>query len=183
MRTWLFCACCALLLCGCATSATRSSPVPLGPQDASKTQTAEPQAEADHGHSFGHVVLLYIPNRVFDLLDIVRARLRVGPGLAVGARATELADFYLGTYGAVWAGLPGPRGKPEINWPFGMETKSGVEVSVADATAEGGVHYGSLEVGLGAQLLIVGFDVGVDVLEAADFVTGLLTIDIEDDDL
>jgi hypothetical protein len=185
MKTWLSCLCAALLLSGCATSGVRSSQPSAGPQDEAQTQSGDDEDETDYDreHGVGHIVLLYIPNRIFDVLDIVRARVRVGPGLALGARATELADVYLGAYGTVWAGLPGPRGEPEINWPVGLESKSGVEVSVADVTAEGGVNYGAAEVGLGAQILIVGFDVGVDVFEAADFVTGLLTIDLMDDDL
>lgn len=134
-------------------------------------------------HGVVHTVLLYIPNRIFDVLDIVRARLRVGPGFAIGARATEFADVYLGAYASVWVGLPGPRGEPEINWPFGLESKTGAEVSVADASVEGGVHYGMLECGFGGQLAIIGFDLGVDVFEVADFATGLVTIDISHDDL
>jgi hypothetical protein len=139
--------------------------------------------EEGHHPSAGHVALWYIPNRIFDVLDIVRARLRLGPGLAFGARATELADIYLGTYGTVWAGLPGPRESRTINWPFGLESKTGAELSIADASVEGGVNYGFLEVGLGGQLLIIGADVGVDVWEALDFVTGLVCIDLVEDDL
>ncbi|HZJ71350.1 MAG TPA: hypothetical protein VFF36_10510, partial [Planctomycetota bacterium] len=70
-----------------------------------------------------------------------------------------------------------------INWPFGLETRSGAEVSVVDATAEGGVNYGFLEVGLGAQIAIIGFDLGVDVWEVVDFAAGLVTLDPVHDDL
>lgn len=140
-------------------------------------------AAPDEDRSAGHVALFYIPNRVFDLLDIVRARLRLGPGLAFDARATEFADFFVGAYSSVWMGLPGPREAPVINWPFGLESRAGAEVSVVDATAEGGVNYGFLEVGLGGQLVIIGVDVGVDVWEALDFITGLVTIDPGHDDL
>lgn len=139
---------------------------------------------ADGGHGIGHTLLFYIPNRVFDVFDIVRARVRVGPGIAVGVRATDVADVFLGSYASVWAGIPGPRGEAGIPWPFGVETKSGLEASVADATVEGGVGpgYGPLEFGLGLQALIVGVDVGVDPLELLDLPLGLLTIDIGDDD-
>jgi hypothetical protein len=158
----------AVSLSGCA-----------GPARRDFSATAAP----DEGHSAGHVALYYIPNRVFDLLDIVRARLRLGPGLAFDARATEFADFFVGAYSSVWMGLPGPREAPVINWPFGLESRAGAEVSVVDATAEGGVNYGFLEVGLGGQLVIIGVDVGVDVWEALDFITGLVTIDPGHDDL
>lgn len=165
-------------LAGCAGPAPRDA-TRLG----ASTGAATFDDEADEGDGAGHVVLLYIPNRIFDLLDIVRARLRLGPGLAFDARATEFADFFIGGYGSVWAGLPGPREARTINWPFGLESRAGAEVSVLDATAEGGVNYGFLEVGLGGQLVIIGVDLGVDVWEALDFVTGLVTIDPAHDDL
>jgi len=46
------------------------------------------------GKSFGHRLLFYIPNRIFDVFDLVRARVRVGPGLAVDARVTKYGDLY-----------------------------------------------------------------------------------------
>ncbi len=47
-------------------------------------QTALPrQAEAGPIKS----IVLYIPNRVFDILDIIRLRLRVGPGISAGVHA------------------------------------------------------------------------------------------------
>src|SRR5262245_3153326 len=36
-------------------------------------------ADDDGRDGLVHTILLYIPNRIFDLLDIVRARARVGP--------------------------------------------------------------------------------------------------------
>lgn len=132
-----------------------------------------------------HTLLLYLPNRIFDVLDIVRARVRVGPGVAVDVRATELADLFVGSYGTVYVGLPGPRGRRIPVLPAGFETRTGVEASVADVTAEGalGPDYGLAEVGLGLQLFLIGFDVGVDVFEVGDLVLGLFTIDPMDDDL
>ncbi|GJM21042.1 MAG: hypothetical protein DHS20C15_09570 [Planctomycetota bacterium] len=141
-------------------------------------------AEADEGHGFVVGALLYIPSRIFDVFDIVRARVRVGPGIAIGARATELADVFVGTYATIYVGLPGPRGRVTPRLPFGLESKSGAEVSVADVTLEAGLgpDYGEFEFGAGLQLLIVGVDIGVDPWEILDLVTGLLTIDIADDD-
>jgi hypothetical protein len=196
MKTWLSCAGLALLLGACATAATagpgRWSGVDLGPQDATKSQSqsqpqtqTQPAEEPEPEHSVGHVLLWYIPNRISDVLDIVRARLRVGPGLEVGARVTELVDFNLGGYASVFVGIPGPRRERVFNWPFGFDNMAGAEISVIDATTHSGdaPHYGVAEVGLGAQLAIVGFDLGVDVWEAVDFVTGIVCIDLEEDDL
>ena len=139
----------------------------------------------DGGHGFVHGVLLYIPNRIFDLFDIVRLRLRIGPGFAADVRATELADAFIGFYSSIFVGIPGPRGAPFANWPIGFENRAGAELSVIDASSGGtsGPHYGKVEFGVGVHLALVGIDIGVDPWEAVDFVTGILTIDLVGDDL
>ncbi len=138
--------------------------------------------EADEGHGVLHHVLLYIPNRIFDVFDVVRARVRLGPGIQVGVRATDAIDVNLGTYAAVWVGLHGPRLEPAIPWPVGLETFTGAEISVAEASIEGGVQYGPVEFGAGFQALLVGVDIGVEPLELLDLVTGFVFIDLVGDD-
>ncbi len=59
--------------------------------------------------SWGNAILWYVPNRVLDLLDIFRLRIRVGPGLAANFRITDYGAFYIGNYNSVYVGLPGPR--------------------------------------------------------------------------
>jgi hypothetical protein len=144
----------------------------------------EDEDEALGPLDIGWGILMYVPNRLLDALDMVRARLRLGPGFAVGARATEYADFYVGTYVSVYIGLPGPRGRKFPRLPVGMESKTGAEVSVVDATIEGGMSpdYGMTEFGFGFQALLLGIDVGVDPFEMLDFVVGFLTFDPLDDD-
>lgn len=136
--------------------------------------------------TLGHKVLFYVPNRVLDVLDVFRVRARVGPGVAVGVRATEWADAYAGVYGAGYVGLPGPRNRRIPKLPFGIESKSGVEVSKADLSTGLFVFdpdYGETECGVSAHVLLVGADVGFDPGELLDVVTGLVLIDIKDDDL
>jgi len=142
-------------------------------------------AEEKEDHSFIVGTLLYIPDRVLDLLDIVRVRVRVGPGLAVGARATKYVQGYVGSYASVFAGLPGPRLRQTPKLPVGLESQTGATVSVVDATVDGGLgpDYSPSEFGLGVHLGIIGFDLGIDPVEIADLVVGLATIDIRDDDL
>jgi hypothetical protein len=155
-------------------------------QQQARTAPPSPQATADNpDQSLGHELLLYIPNRVLDLLDIVRLRARVGPGLAVGARATEVLSVYVGSYASIYVGLPGPRLRPTIKLPIGFESYSGVGVSVADATISGGIgpDYSPTEFGASVHLLLVGLDVGVDPWEVVDFATGLVLIDLRGDDL
>lgn len=144
-------------------------------------------ARADDGGAIDvvHKIVFYIPNRVFDLVDIVRVRARVGPGVAVGARATEAADVYLGSYTSVYAGLPGPRNGREIPLPAWVETKSGIEASVADPSLEGtfGPDYGPTEFGVSLHAILLGADVGIDPVEIADFIVGLVNLDLRKDDL
>lgn len=150
-----------------------------------QTVEVKKEKEEDEGHSFLVGALLYIPNRVLDLFDIFRFRVRVGPGIAAGARVTEVVSLYAGTYATLYAGLPGPRMRQTPKLPIGFESLNGVSASVLDATVDGGIgpDYSPTEVGAGVQLAILGFDIGIDPVEIADFATGILTIDLRDDDL
>lgn len=155
--------------------------------DPPATPPASPTADAtvEEEHSWGHVLLWYLPNRVLDLLDVFRARVRVGPGFAVGARVTEPVSVYLGSYASVYAGLPGPRRGGAFVSPVGIETKSGIGLSLADISVEGGVgpDYSSTEVGVSLHALLVGVDIGFDPIELLDFVTNIIGIDLRDDDI
>ena len=135
--------------------------------------------EADAGL---YKIIMYVPNRVFDLLDIFRVRLRAGPGLSAGVRATAPGSFFLGSHRTVYAGLPGPRGGSLLPVPVGFESARGARVSLADMGGSN-THYDFFEVGFEMQLFIIGFNVGISPLEIADFGTGLLCIDLVGDDL
>ena len=142
--------------------------------------TQQPSVD-DDGHGLGYGILMYLPNRIFDLLDIVRARLRVGPGIGFTVRATELADLKLGAWTSAYIGLRGPRLEPSIPWPFGLDNYAGAGISVVETESDD-YQYGKGEFGVGVHVLLVGADVGVDVIELCDFVLGLVTIDIGHDD-
>lgn len=148
------------------------------------TPLAARAQEEEAPPSVARRVLTYLPNRVFDLLDIVRLRARFGRGLALSLRAGEWADFYLGSYATVYAGLPGPRGRVLPRLPAGLESRTGVEVSAVDATLEGlqGPDYGQYEIGAGVQLTVVGLDVGVEPFEFLDFLAGWVLRDPAQDD-
>lgn len=132
-----------------------------------------------------HKIVMYIPNRILDVFDIVRLRVRVGPGFAADARATKVASAFVGSYVSVYAGLPGPRNRPLPKLPVGFESQNGVQASVVDATVTGGIgpDYGPAEIGVGVHALIVGFDVGVEPLEIVDLLAGFFCIDLTKDDL
>ena len=131
-----------------------------------------------------HALIWYLPNRLFDVLDPVRARVRAGPGFGLSLRATEAADFFAGGYGSVYAGLPGPRGRHLPRLPVGLEARTGFEVSAADISTGGGLgpDYGLAECGVGVHAALLGIDVGIDPLEVVDLVVGFLGFDPLDDD-
>jgi hypothetical protein len=150
------------------------------------TSTGSAAPEAKESKSFGHRLLFWIPNRVFDVLDIVRLRVRAGPGMSLGVRATEAVDLVIGAHATIFAGLHGPRSHPQIPWPIGLESMAGVEVSVLGGKSdEGGKHspqYGPFEIGAGFQALIVGLDIGIEPFDVVDFALGILTLDPKGDD-
>ena len=134
------------------------------------------------GKSFGHRLLFYVPNRIFDIFDLARVRLRVGPGFAVDARVTKYGDLYAGGYSSLFLGIHGPRTKPGIPWPIGFESRAGIKATSVANAATKGPGYGYGEVGAGFQAAIVGIDVGVDAVEILDLVLGFFFIDLTGDD-
>ncbi len=126
-------------------------------------------------------IVLYLPNRVFDVLDIVRLRLRIGPGLSAGVSATEAADVFIGSHTSIYAGLRGSRGKPQIPWPCGVENRSGAELSVIDET-QSNVYSDPLGCGAQAQVGIIGLNVMFNLYDMLDLLTGFALIDIAKDD-
>jgi len=126
-------------------------------------------------------IVFYIPDRVFDLLDIFRVRVRVGPGLSAGVRATQLVSGYAGMHSSVFIGPYGPRGARKLPLPAGFEARAGVQASLVDLT-DTGTYYDPLEVGAELQLLLLGANVGIGFYEVLDFFTGFVFIDLVGDD-
>lgn len=149
-------------------------------RDQQKNESVEQEEET----SIFRTVLFYLPNRILDTFDIFRARVRVGPGIAAGVRVTEIANLYAGSYVSFYAGLPGPRRRKLPRSPIGVESLNGAEISVVKATTGFGVgpDYSFSEIGVDAQLAIVGFAFGFDPAEMVDLLAGFLTIDLMDDD-
>ena len=152
---------------------------------ASMAQEARETPQETHEEKgLGHRLLLYLPNRVLDVLDVVRVRVRIGPGLAISARATEWASVFLGGYTSAYVGLPGPRGRAELPGLCGREIETGVRLLVIGETTQGenSPRYAPDEVGVGAQIGILGADAGASPAELLDLVAGLFLIDLRNDD-
>lgn len=140
--------------------------------------------EDDEDRSIVVSVLLYLPNRIFDILDIVRVRARVGPGISAHVQVTEPLSANVGTYATIFAGIPGPRREPRINWPIGAEVYSGAGISFFDIETEKfGPDYSPTEIVVDAQLLVAGFAIGIDPIEILDFAVGIIGFDLTGDDL
>jgi hypothetical protein len=171
----------ARLLAAClvlAPALSFAEPSNEDPRDDQIIKTAWPD------RSVAEVLLFYVPNRVFDLLDIARVRVRVGPGIAARARATKSVSVGLGSYTSLYVGLPGPRQKVKIPLPLGAESFTGIEVGPGDAqvATTASPEYTDSEIGASVHALVVGLDVGVDPFELVDLLTGFALIDIRADD-
>jgi hypothetical protein len=134
--------------------------------------------------SVGEVILYYLPNRIFDILDVVRLRVRLGPGLAARVRATEGVDVGVGSYTSVYFGLPGPRQQVELPQIVGKESYTGIELGPGDASVRNDVdpNYADTEFGVSVQAALIGIDVGIDPFEVLDFLVGIPLIDFRADD-
>jgi hypothetical protein len=140
------------------------------------------EAQSDPGGT-AWTVFAYLPNRLFDLCDVVRLHARVGTGFAAGARVTRYLPAFVGDYGALWLGLPGPRGRAKLPLPVGIESQSGFEAGPAAAGSRAQAPvYGVGEIGVGGMLYVVGAEVGVDPYELADFLAGFALVDFARDD-
>ena len=151
---------------------------------AADQETHAPAAAPAEARSLKHRLLWYLPNRVLDLADIFRARVRLGPGLAVNVRATRWVTLYAGEYHTAVAGLPGPREQPSLPSLAGLEQAKGLGLLGVDATDDlpHEPHYSNSEFTLGAQLVLVGAEIGFDPVEAADFFLGFFLLDPKKDD-
>ena len=179
---------CLLLAAACSAPAPR---VPYMDAEAKAAYSSESMhfavlAEDEERDGLVHTLIFYIPNRIFDVFDIVRAHARLGPGFGIGGQITRMIGAHADWFTSVWIGLPGPRLEPKLPIPFG--TDSAVRASVTFFSEVGlGLggdrSYGYGEVELEAQVALIGADVGIDVWEFVDLVLGLITLDPVGDDM
>jgi len=171
---------------GCATARKPSTQQFLSKEMLANEVAADTRVhvESDKKKGVWHAVLFYLPNRVLDVVDIFSCRARVGLGLAANVRITDYADVFMGQYNAVYVGLPGPRMGKELGWFAGREQEKGLKLLGVDAT-DSLPHerdYSPTEFNMGAHLLILGVEIGFDPVELGDFLTGLIMIDVREDD-
>jgi len=149
--------------------------VPVSPKQG--WEKLEPTQKGE-GSPFWSQVLMWIPNRVLDLIDVFRVDVGVGPSFGAVVRVTKYGQ--LGFREVMPASIRvGDFGR---QMPVLLETSNEFGVGPAYVnSADRNVCVG--ELGVGADALVAGAYAGVCVDEFADFVAGLFFIDLKDDDL
>lgn len=122
-------------------------------------------------------VLLYVPNRILDLIDVFRVD--VGVGASVGG-VVRVTKYVQGGYRQM-APVSVRIGDFGRTFPVMVESSSEIGISPAfKQSADREVC--EAELGLGLDALIVGGYGGVCLDELADFIGGIFLIDFKDDD-
>jgi hypothetical protein len=123
-------------------------------------------------------VLLWLPNRVLDLIDVFRVDVGVGPSFGAVVRVTK--------YGEVGYRQMAPAslriGDFGRQMPILIESSNEFGVGPAYVNSSDR-HVCPGEIGLGADVLVAGAYGGVCVDELADFLAGIFFIDLKDDDI
>jgi hypothetical protein len=129
------------------------------------------------GASAGRKALLYLPNRLADLVDIVRLDVGVGFGYGAVARITKHLQMGYRHFdpGSMRFGLRGRRAPVFLERADEKGFGGGFKTSPERKVTAG-------EFGLGADLAIIGAYAGICFDELADFAAGLVTYDFKGDD-
>lgn len=134
--------------------------------------------EESPDQSLASKILLWLPNRVLDLIDVVKLDVGVGPMVGGVVRITK--------YGQV-----GFRGVAPATLRAGaMGRRAPVMIERANEMGIGPAFLESPdriicpgELGVGLDFIFVGAYAGICVDELVDFVGGIFTADIKEDDL
>ncbi len=123
-------------------------------------------------------ILLWIPNRVMDFVDIFRvdagvgfstgAVVRISKYAQLGYRTMNPTSFRIGDFGRTY--------------PWLLESSNEMGASPLFVQSKDRKVCNS-EIGVGADVVIVGAYGGICLEEVFDFVAGIFFIDLKDDDL
>jgi hypothetical protein len=128
-------------------------------------------------------ILLYIPNRIADLAEIVRFGVNFGPGIGIDAEATGALRAAAMTRASAGVGYQGLRHSPIS---LGAETYVAVgpfEPDIPlmpDLTKEW--YRSKADLRIEPHLALVGAHGAIDLWAIADFFAGFVMIDPEEDD-
>ncbi len=164
----------AMILCPATSEAgaelpPRHFPAPI-------QQPACPPVAVGKSYNAWDIVLFYVPNRVLDFVDIFRLNIGIGCGWGFNVRATELAQIGYGCYETTRFGMKGrvmPVYEENIN-------EGGVAFL---GYVNGCLQRDPTEVGADLHIGVIGAQAAVSLAEAADFITGFIFVDLQQDDL
>jgi len=139
----------------------------------------EEKEEGASALSIGHTILMYLPNRILDLFDMVRAGVNVGPGIGFQLKATDFAQVSFMSRLSAGLGLQSLRHLPAY-----AAAESGVALGPVDASGNLGIgwYQSKTDIRVEAHVAIVGAHAAVDPVQILDFILGFFTVDISDDD-
>jgi hypothetical protein len=123
-------------------------------------------------------VLLWVPNRVLDIIDIFRVDVGVGPAVGGVVRITEYGQAGFRTM------MPASLRVGDFGRQLPITVEASNEFGISPAfkqSKDRTVCPG--EVGAGADLFLVGAYGGVCLDEVVDFVAGIFFLDPKDDDM
>ena len=164
----------------CQNRRVGNSDVQLGQEytEFAKNKGAHGAAGGAAEPSLGRKILLYIPNRLLDMIDIFHVDIGAGPLYGGVVRATPIgqAGARKAVPGSLRVGLRGRR------LPVFVEKRD--EVGAGSSFRQSKERtVGSAEFGVGVDLFIVGAYAGVAFDELWDFVAGFAGFDPKGDDL
>ena len=177
MRHLALAAALAAALPACASARPAPSYDPAASPPASDPE--EGNGEGTSAVDVGHVILMYVPNRILDLFDIVRVGVNAGPGVGAHAKATEPAQLLFMSRMSAGVGLQGLRRLPVY---AAMESGAGVGPLGADANVGVGWYQSPTDLRLELHPLLAGAHVAIDPVEILDFLAGFLTLEVREDD-
>jgi hypothetical protein len=152
------------------------------PQQEGATEQKEPSPEEPRkpkGRSIFTHILLYIPNRVVDVFDIVRAGVSVGPGIGVDLTATQYLNVSLLAKTSVGLGFQTFRHLPA---EAAATTAVGIGPFKADPEAGLAWHRSPGDIRVELHALLVGAHACVEPFEIFDLIVGFLFFDPVGDD-
>lgn len=176
--------CCLLfaLTCACSAPSLHAGRMLAAAHPEAALADEEPAATADADDGLFHFdLLLYLPNRFLDLIDMLRVDVGVLFGTGIKARVGNVAQVGLRSVGGfplpfmVRVGLFGRR------VPLLLESESEWFVGFLGNVSDDRIPTWG-EVGAGVDVFIVGAYAAVCVDEVLDFVGGLFFLDYKHDD-
>lgn len=175
----------ALVIAARGPLAAQAQDLPLIPDSVDDLVPTSPKpawsdlatAVTDPEETWWDEILLYIPNRILDLLDVFRIDVGVGASFGAVVRVTEYGQvgyrqmmpmsFRVGDFGR--------------RLPMMLETSNEFGVGplyVPSSDRE----VCPAEIGVGADAFVVGAYGGICLDEVVDFVAGIFLVDLKEDD-